>query len=26
MARNGGYARLYATQKNLEEGYAEVLK
>lgn len=26
MARNGGYARLYTTQKNLEEGYAEVLK
>lgn len=26
MAQSGGYARLYATQKNLEEGYAEVLK
>lgn len=26
MARNGGYAKLYTTQKNLEEGYAEVLK
>lgn len=24
MARNGGYARLYATQKQLEEGYTEV--
>ena len=24
MKRNGGYARLYAAQKNLEEGYAEV--
>ena len=23
MERNSGYARLYATQKNLEEGYAE---
>lgn len=26
MAKNGGYAKLYTTQKNLEEGYAEVLK
>ena len=26
MARNGGYAKLYTAQKNLEEGYAEVLK
>lgn len=26
MAQSGGYARLYTTQKNLEEGYAEVLK
>lgn len=26
MAINGGYAKLYTTQKNLEEGYAEVLK
>ena len=26
MARGGGYAKLYTTQKNLEEGYAEVLK
>lgn len=26
MARNGGYAKLYTTQKHLEEGYAEVLK
>ena len=26
MARNGGYAKLYTTQKDLEEGYAEVLK
>lgn len=26
MAQSGGYAKLYATQKNLEEGYAEVLK
>ena len=26
MARNGGYAKLYTTQENLEEGYAEVLK
>lgn len=24
MARGGGYAKLYITQKNLEEGYAEV--
>lgn len=24
MAKNGGYARLYIAQKNLEEGYAEV--
>lgn len=24
MAKNGGYAKLYTTQKNLEEGYAEV--
>ena len=24
MARGGGYAKLYTTQKNLEEGYAEV--
>lgn len=24
MERNGGYAKLYTTQKNLEEGYAEV--
>ncbi len=24
MERNSGYAKLYATQKNLEEGYAEV--
>lgn len=24
MAGNGGYAKLYTTQKNLEEGYAEV--
>lgn len=26
MAKNGGYAKLYTTQKKLEEGYAEVLK
>ena len=26
MAQSGGYAKLYTTQKNLEEGYAEVLK
>ena len=26
MANGGGYAKLYTTQKNLEEGYAEVLK
>ena len=26
MTRSGGYAKLYTTQKNLEEGYAEVLK
>ena len=26
MAQSGGYARLYTAQKNLEEGYAEVLK
>ena len=26
MARGGGYAKLYITQKNLEEGYAEVTK
>ena len=26
MAKGGGYAKLYITQKNLEEGYAEVLK
>ena len=26
MAQNGGYAALYTTQKNLEQGYAEVLK
>lgn len=26
MAQSGGYARLYAAQRNLEEGYAEVLK
>ena len=26
MAQSGGCARLYTTQKNLEEGYAEVLK
>ena len=26
MAKGGGYAKLYTTQKNLEEGYAEVLK
>lgn len=26
MAKGGGYARLYTTQKNLEEGYGEVLK
>ena len=24
MAKDGGYAKLYTTQKNLEEGYAEV--
>ena len=24
MEKNGGYAKLYTTQKNLEEGYAEV--
>ena len=24
MAKDGGYAKLYITQKNLEEGYAEV--
>ncbi len=24
MSQNGGYAKLYTTQKNLEEGYAEV--
>ena len=24
MAKNGGYARLYTTQKNLEQGYMEV--
>ena len=24
MERNSGYAKLYTTQKNLEEGYAEV--
>ncbi len=24
MSKNGGYAKLYTTQKNLEEGYAEV--
>lgn len=26
MTKNSGYAKLYTTQKNLEEGYAEVLK
>ena len=26
MAQSGGYAKLYTAQKNLEEGYAEVLK
>lgn len=26
MAKCGGYAKLYTTQKNLEEGYAEVTK
>ena len=26
MEKGGGYAKLYITQKNLEEGYAEVLK
>ena len=26
MAQNGGYAALYTTQKDLEQGYAEVLK
>lgn len=26
MTKNNGYAKLYTTQKNLEEGYAEVLK
>ena len=26
MAKDGGYAKLYTTQKNLEEGYAEVTK
>ncbi|MBQ8372224.1 MAG: ABC transporter ATP-binding protein/permease [Clostridia bacterium] len=26
MAKGGGYARLYTTQKSLEEGYAEVVK
>jgi ABC-type transport system involved in cytochrome bd biosynthesis fused ATPase/permease subunit len=26
MTRNGGYAKLYKTQKNLEEGYMETLK
>ena len=26
MAQGGGYAKLYTTQKNLEEGYAEVTK
>ena len=25
MERGGGYAKLYTTQKNLEQGYTEVL-